>query len=226
MRSPFRQSLISSHIFYVEQAKKKLLSQFGDLEHEAKIATGQWLAQHSIQINPTLEYDESFYDCEASLTLGYLNQLTEMRDQTRLSVVAGMFYEWEKQLRTWLVSEYKQLLLGEKPTFNALNAKIEDLFKKLDKYYWPVLNTTYAEKILACHSVVNVYKHGNGNSFRNLRERYPEYLHDPFNGGDELFSMGINYLNYMNLIVTDIHIQEFSDAIVEFWKNAPESVTR
>ncbi|MCM3609416.1 hypothetical protein M4D49_28430 [Cupriavidus pauculus] len=43
MWDPYRQSLIEGHRFYVEQARKRLLSQFGDIEREASAAADAWL---------------------------------------------------------------------------------------------------------------------------------------------------------------------------------------
>jgi hypothetical protein len=45
-----------------------------------------------------------------------------MRDQTRLSIIAGMFHEWDKKLRSWLVKEIRHWHDGEealKKTWSA-----------------------------------------------------------------------------------------------------------
>lgn len=222
MRSGFKETLISSHLFYIDQAKKKILSQFEDIENEANVEAGRWLTQRGVEIDPTLEYDESFYNLEASIKGGYLDQLTIMMHQTRLSVVAGMIFEWEKQLRTWLVAEYKRLSYGEDKVKAIFNKNLDYLGKVLERHRCPVHDTTYFKKIAACHTVVNAYKHGNGKSFDDLKTLYPEYLQDPWQGGDFSPSIGMSYLNYRILFVTDLHIQEFSDAIIKFWKNVPD----
>lgn len=102
--------------------------------------------------------------------------------------------------------------------------KINEIAELLESHGWLVCDTKYFKKIVACSTVINVYKHGNGTSFRELKRHYPEYLHDPWGGGDFSTSVGINYLNFQVLFVTDKHIQEFSDAIIEFWKNVPDSM--
>ncbi|MCX7219650.1 MAG: hypothetical protein NTY70_12155 [Burkholderiales bacterium] len=211
-------------VSYIEKEKKKILSQFEDIENEAEMAAGKWLTQRGIQIDPTLEDDECFYEFKASTTIGYFHQLTVMMHQTRLSVVAGMVFEWEKQLRTWLANEYKRLSYEEKEVKAVYIKNIEEIGKLLERHSWPVHDTTYFKKITACHEVVNAYKHGNGRSFINLKKLYPEYLHDPWKGGDFSPAVGINYFDNQILYVTDHHIQEFSDAIIEFWKNAPVNV--
>ncbi len=45
MWEPFRQSLIKGHLFFVEQARKRLLSQFNDIEADADRAAEEWLEQ-------------------------------------------------------------------------------------------------------------------------------------------------------------------------------------
>lgn len=70
--------------------------------------------------------------------------------------------------------------------------------------------------------MVNIYKHGKGNSLNELKEKYPEYLTDPLSrvGG----SYGIEYLDHTHLAVSDDQILGFSDAIIAFWKDVPESI--
>jgi hypothetical protein len=43
MWEPFRQSLIKGHLFHVEQARKRLLSQFDNIEADADRAAEEWL---------------------------------------------------------------------------------------------------------------------------------------------------------------------------------------
>lgn len=52
MWGPFRQSLIAGHLFYVEQARRRLLSQFGDIEAEADKAAEDWLRRSSGRFDP------------------------------------------------------------------------------------------------------------------------------------------------------------------------------
>jgi hypothetical protein len=52
MWEPFRQSLIKGHLFYVEQAQKRLLSQFADMEADADRAAEEWLEQSGKFFDP------------------------------------------------------------------------------------------------------------------------------------------------------------------------------
>ena len=144
-----------------------------------------------------------------------------MRDRTRLSVVAGMYHEWDKHLRKWLTDEIRHWHLGEavpKKVWAVDFGKLADLMEGLG---WRVRAQSYFPKLNACRLVVNVYKHGKGNSFNELREKYPEYLPDPLSKISQTFS-GLGYLDYTHLEVSEDQLQVFSDAIVAFWKDAPK----
>lgn len=56
MWEPFRQSLIAGHLFYVEQARKRLLSQFDDIDAEADRAAADWLQNNSHRFDPDRHY--------------------------------------------------------------------------------------------------------------------------------------------------------------------------
>jgi hypothetical protein len=71
--------------------------------------------------------------------------------------------------------------------------------------------------------VVNVYKHGEGKSLDELRNSFPEYLDDPFNGSGGAFS-NTKYRDHTHLKVSDNQFQAFSDAILAFWRDVPEKV--
>ena len=62
MDGPLRQLLLTSHSFYVEQARKRLLSQFGDIEAEAHKASEEWLNQASHCFNPDEHDPGDFYE--------------------------------------------------------------------------------------------------------------------------------------------------------------------
>ena len=74
----------------------------------------------------------------------------------------------------------------------------------------------------ACRLVVNVHKHGEGRSLDELRQRFPEYLDDPFRGAGGGFS-DVKYRDHTHLKVSEIQLQAFADAIEAFWEAVPEN---
>jgi hypothetical protein len=223
MWGPFRESLIRAHLFYVEQARKRLLSQFGDIEAEADKAADEWLEQNSHRFDPDRhdpgEFDEAAYD----FGIAFYGLLTDMRDRTVLSVVAGMYHDWDKQLREWLVREVQHWHHADNTALKIWSVDFEEICSLLESFGWPIRDAGYFRKIDACRLVVNVYKHGKGKSLEDMKQKYPEYLDDPFDGSGGALS-DVKHRDPTHLKVTDDQFQAFSGAIVAFWQAVPENV--
>lgn len=222
MWGPFRQSLIAGHLFYVEQARKRLLSQFEDIEAEADKAAEDWLQRSSERFDPDRHDPGDFYEAANDAGIEFYTLLSDMRDQTRLSVVAGIFHEWDKQLRDWLVREIQHWHHGDAAALKVWSADFVQIAELLESIGWPICSAEYFQILDACRLVVNVYKHGKGKSLEDLKRKYPEYLHDPFGGSGAAFS-GMEYRDHTHLKVSDDQFQAFSDAIVAFWQAVPEN---
>lgn len=223
MDGPLRQLLLTSHSFYVEQARKRLLSQFGDIEAEANKASEEWLNQASHRFNPDEHDPGDFYEAAHQEGIAFYELLSDMARQTRLSVVAGIFHEWEKQLREWLVREIWHWHRGDHVKAKIWAADFPEIAALLAGFGWDIRNAGYFRTLDACRLVVNAYKHGDGKSLDDLRSRFPEYLPDPLDGTG-LPPTDLEYRDHTNLSVSDEQIQSFSNAIIEFWQRVPESI--
>jgi len=223
MWGPFRQSLIKGHLFYVEQARKRLLSQFDDIEADADRAAEEWLEQSGQHFDPDRHDPGDFYEAANDIGIEFYGLLSDLREQTRLSVVAGMFHEWDKQLRDWLVREIHHWHRGNNVNMKVWSADFGQLTDLLESFGWNIRSADYYRKLDACRLVVNVYKHGKGKSLDDLKVDFPEYLDDPFRAlGGTLSST--DYRDHTHLKVSDDQFQAFSDAIVAFWRDVPENV--
>lgn len=223
MWEPFRQSLIKEHLFYVEQARKRLLSQFDDIEAEAERAAAEWLEQSGQYFDPDRHDSIDFYEAANNVGIEFYGLLSDMREQTRLSVVAGMFHQWDKQLRQWLAREIQHWHRGGNATLKIWSAKFGEIANLLESFDWNFRSADYFRELYACYLVVNVYKHGEGKSLDELRNSFPEYLADPFNGFGGAFS-DTKYRDHTHLTVSDNQFRSFSDAILAFWRDVPENV--
>lgn len=223
MWEPFRQSLIAGHLFYVEQARKRLLSQFDDIDAEADRAAADWLQNNSHRFDPDRHDPGDFEERAYEEAIEFHGLMTDLRVQTQLSVVAGMFHEWEKQLRNWLVREIRHWHRGDNVKQAVWEKNLGKIFDLLNGLGWNVRSTTHFPILDACRLLVNVYKHGEGDSLVELKQKYPEYLDDPLRHVGEL-SLDADHLDYTHLKVTDAQIQAFSDAIVAFWNGVPENI--
>lgn len=216
----YRDYLIERHRFYVEQAQSRLLGQFLNIEADAQKAADDWLANHTHLFDPDLHNPSDFDErAHAEMESFYL-LLEEMRETTRLSVVASMYHDWDKQLREWLVREINHWHRGSEVRSQVWSQDFIGLADLFDALGWAFRTKSYFPKLDACRLLVNVYKHGEGKSFTDLKERFPEYLNSL-----PPYLQNLTYVDYTDLRVNDAQIQEFSDAIVSFWNDLPERTT-
>ena len=223
MWGPFRQSLIKGHSFYVEQARKRLLSQFDGIEADADRAAEEWLLQSGQHFDPDRHDPGDFYERANDVGIEFYGLLSNMREQTRPGVVAGMFHEWDKQLRDWLVREIHHWHRGDNATLKVWSADFGQIADLLESFGWKLRAADYFRALDACRLVVNVYKHGEGKSLDDLRNGFPEYLDDPFKDIGGTLS-DTKSLDHTHLKVSEDQFQAFSEAILAFWRDVPENV--
>jgi hypothetical protein len=216
MGEPARQSLIAGHLFYVAQARKRLFSQFDNMEAEAHKAAEEWLERSNCRFDPDRHDPADFQEAAYEVGIEFYGLLSDMQTQTWLSVVAGMFHEWDKQLREWLVREVERWHNGENVPQKIWTVDFRQMFELLDCLNWNFSKTADFNVLDACRVVVNVYKHGDGKSLDDLKKKYPEYLDSPFSGS-------VEHCNHTRLQVSEDQFQKFSDAVVAFWKAIPEN---
>lgn len=214
-----RELRISENKFYVEQAKNRLLSQFANIESEAEQAEVEHWERSGQSFDP--EWDDPGDLAEAARDHGveFYQLLSDMHDRTRLSVVAGMFHQWDKTFRRFLIREFRWpgLVIGDH-TRRALwtldSAKLEQLLGAIGL---DLSSFASYPKIEAMRLVVNTFKHGEGKSLDELRQHYPDYLHQS--------SHELMYIDDTDLDVTDDHFEEFAVAIEMFWRDLPPKLT-
>lgn len=210
---------ISEHRFYVEQAKARLLSQFSNIEAEAEQAESEYWESGGQNFDP--EWDDPGDLAEAARDHGveFYELLSDMRDRTRLSVVAGMYHHWDKTFRRFLIREFRwpRLLIGEHTRRALWRLDSTKLEKMLFALGLDLSTFPFYSRLDAMRLVVNVFKHGEGKSLDDLRARYPEFL------PSDLRRSG-SY-DDADLVVTDQHVEQFDAAIEAFWRLIPSELS-
>lgn len=224
MWQPYREFLIQQHRFYVNEANTRLMSQFDNINADADKAAKAWLERRSEHFDPDSDDEGSIYEEAESVAIEFYQQLLEMREQTRLSVVAGMFHAWEKNLRKWMTDELLRWRLGPRTIAVVWGADFPKIMELLASLGWAIQNADYLKVLNQCRCVVNVFKHGDGKSLGELKQSFPKYLVDLVDPKFGLPPTEIEWRDYTHLKVTDAHIEEFSAAIIEFWVNVPENI--
>lgn len=220
MWGPTREHLIASHEFYVAEAKRRLLDPFTDesMTEDADAFAEAWLARKPFdgdRDDPAAHYEQSW---DESVT--FYQRLADLRDNTRFSIIAGMFHEWEKQVRDWLGRELGHHGFGKHAHAAVWSVKLDELFDLFEACGWGVRTLGFFEQLHRCQLVTNVYKHGNGTSFEALKTVAPDLI----GKSDGLPAFFVSALDYSSLRVVDDDLVRFADAITAFWRELPENI--
>lgn len=220
MWGPTRGYLIANHEFYVAEAKRRLLDQFTDesMEADANAFADEWLAAKPF--DPDRDDPGSDYEQAYDESIGFYQSLASLRDNTRLSIIAGMFHEWEKQVRDWLGTELGHHGFGKHAHAAVWSVKLDELFDLFEHCQWPIRSLGFFAQLQRCQLVTNVYKHGNGPSFDALKELAPDLA----GKSGDLPAFFVSALDYTSLTVTDDDLARFAEAITEFWRELPENI--
>jgi hypothetical protein len=213
---------MEEHRFYIVQARKRLLSQFENMEQEADSAAEEYLNRNAPHFDPDFDDLGSVYERAGNEASAFYQLLSDLRENTLLSVAAGMFHQWDKSLREWIVTEIQHWVHGEKAKAAIWKANFPQLVDFLTAFGFEVRKLPGYERMNALRLVINVYKHGRGLSYDELKSAYPEFLPHPW--PQDTFSEFFDMRNYTHLKVTDQHLQLFSESILEFWRAVPEQI--
>jgi len=219
MWDPVRQNWIAEHRFYVEQARKRLLSQFANIGEEADRAADEHIERQSF--NPDVDDPSDFHERAYEKSIEFYQLLSELQEQTRLSVIAGMYHMWDKKLREWMAREVKHWHVGDKLPRAIWEAQLSEVLELLSAFGFDVKALAVYKKIDSMRLVVNVFKHGDGTSLDELKATYPEFLPDPLGRGD---LRRVDHLDHTSMKVSDEDLEAFSEAIVDFWRIVPGEI--
>ena len=222
MWGPTRDFLIANHEFYVAEAKRRLLDQFDneEMKIDADRHASECLAERAKNFNPDRDDPADNYEQAYQEGITFYQGLSGLRDSTRLSIIAGMFHEWEKQLRDWLGKEFGQHGFGKNSHAAVWSVNLDQIFDLLQCCSWDVRTLAFYDQLNRCRLVTNVYKHGGGPSFESLRTVAPELT-----GQDnELPAFFVSALDYSSLTVSDDDLTCFAEAITSFWRELPENI--
>ena len=213
-----RQYIITEHRFHVTEGRERLTNQFSSsdqLEKDANAYCDALLEGKNKSFNPDRDDEGSICDEIYHEGIQHYFDLEELGNLARLSLIAGIYHRWEKDLKNWMTSNYG---IGSFPGRNNLIKKIQKSnFKQLlELFKYENLfqdGCKIKEKLDICRMVVNTYKHGSGESEDNLKVKRPDLFSQDF----------VKSMKLYDLFVKDKHIEEFASAIENFWKVVPKS---
>lgn len=214
-----RELRIAEHRFYVDQAKARLLSQFANIEAEAEQAEQDHWDRSGESFDPEWHDPADLAEAARDHGVEFYQLLSDMHDRTRLSVVAGMYHHWDKSFRRFLVREFRRprLIIGDHTRRVLWKLDSADLEQLLLALGLDIRGFASYPRIDAMRLVVNVFKHGEGQSLDDLRHRHPEFLRER--------SYDWGAYDDSDMQVSDEHMEAFASAIEMFWRELPSSLT-
>lgn len=215
-----RANLIEINDFYLAQSKKKLLSQFESISDEADQYEMQWQVENKDHYSNRDPEDSSlFYNAAYEASINYYQNLSDLHENVRFSIIAGMFHRWEKQFRSFLHNESRWWRCIDQVRQDIWSLPVNKLFILFKNDDFDIEDQDFFKDFDACRVLVNVYKHGNGSSFKELCKKYPEFLNENYQG---IENHALPYFIYEpKFNVRNEDVIKFSEAISEFWRKIP-----
>lgn len=225
MWSGTRDMIIGRHEFYVQQVKQRVLSQFQDIEGEAnRHAESEYQRLGSM---PGSEHSDMSQIAEVAGDRAQerYGLLADLKKQQLLGALAGMYHQWDKDLRDFLEREFQTYYQSSDVEKVVWKSNVSNLLGLLCDQGWDCRGAGFFPLIDACRLVVNVYKHGKGASLKDLDARYPEYLNRPLSGLLAEETLFAHMTDHEWLEVSEEQFDVFADAFRSFWKEFPERLS-
>lgn len=208
--------LLRSHKLFMEQARSRVLDNFSNIK--IKEATEQ--ARKELYEKLSRDGSENadmrrIAEQAENHDTDFYSTLHEVRGEIAFAILAALYHRWEKNLRWCIESNFGVVYDPTSSKKQFRQGDIEYLIDKLQQSGWDVRSEPWFWKIDACRLIVNVYKHGEGNSHKELVEKYPEFLKGDFDGDYELFFW------QDDLLIKPEGFYAIADAFRQFWENFP-----
>ena len=212
--------IFKAHEFYVTQIKQRVVAQFQDMEGDADRYAQSEYERLGSQPGWGDEDMASVAEDAHDNAVEYYRLLADLRQSVIIGALAGLYYQWEKQLRDFIQMELTHDTSHDIAAKIAWSRDIANVFSFLGKLGWDVQSEPFFPLIDACRLVVNVYKHGQGSSLAELKSKYPEYIPDPLAclGASNLAT----HVHHEWLSLTEEQFTHIADGLKTFWEKFPE----
>jgi hypothetical protein len=223
MWGPIRNRILVRHDFYVEQVKKRALTNFKDQDIEAEARRHMESEYNAISRHADPDYIDQAQAAEWAQERGYAfyELLSDLRTQLHLSALAALFHRWEIELRNFIESELEHDVEAASARKVAWTGTLNEVLDILRQFGWDVAASDLFPKIDATRLIVNVHKHGKGPSLKELARTYPLYLSGP-NGRENIEGIEPDMIDHEWLDLNQAQFDELAFNLRTFWEQFPE----
>ena len=218
-----RPYILGKHNFYVTEARKRIFAQFSDIDIQAASQQKEqdYYEEAGKYFNPDSDDEGAIWEQAMHVGISHSLALRDMKNTVSLALTAGMFHQFDKELREKCIREFSHWLEYDVIRLMIWDIGFPRLIEILEWVGMDITGKAYHEKIDCCRQVVNVYKHGDGHAHRVLSDAHPEYYGNINTLGGERFIFGLEQLE-----VSETQFIEFADAITDFWNDIPIRCTK
>lgn len=212
---------IKEQQFYIEQSRARLLPPFANIEAEADVLEKEWVETGSVCFDPAISDISDVYEFAFHQSLEHYDLLQDMHMRTILSIVAGMYHQFDKSYRMmvarelhqagWIIGTYTREIIW-KCTWRQMEALMR-------AFGWDMTLTRGYTHLEAMRLVVNVFKHGEGVAFKDLKRKFPQFI-PSINEGTESCA----HVDHTYMKVGEENLEPFSEAILDFWGSVPNNL--
>ena len=215
LHSFLQERIIARHDFFMAQVKSRVFDNFSNLEEEADAAAND--AWQNLMSQPSDGEGDpgDFAEVATEVGIDFYQYGMEVKRQVTLACLATLYHEWEKEVRSHLEREIHRWGFRTTKENQLWTAPVSDILDLLEKQGWNIKNKAWYELLDACRLIVNVYKHGKGTSFANLKSKHPRYFKSDSYVVDR---------DYTNLELTEKEFDELGTAVRQFWQEFPRSL--
>ena len=218
-----KQRILQRHDFYVRQVREKVFVQFKDIESEAEAYTDKEYERIGSMPAASDDIDMSVV-AEWANDRGqeYYGLLSDLKKQMVLGALAGIYHQWDKDLREFIERELAHNYEKNHVLKIAWDPNIGNVFDILSQFGWDVRADDWFADIEACRLIVSAYKHGKGRSLDELAKLYPAYLKNVLNEFGSIFATANRSPGHDWLEVSDEQFESLAAALRMFWVEFPE----
>jgi hypothetical protein len=136
MWSGKRRQILARHNFYVEQVHVKVLAQFLDIETEAQaFVDSEYDQLNSLSAREDIDMSD-LADFANDRGQEFYGLLHDLKQQMILGAIAGMYHQWDKDLRTFAERELSHNFVREDAEKAAWNPSGGSMFELLEQFGW------------------------------------------------------------------------------------------
>ena len=215
LHSFLQERILARHDFFMEQVKSRVFENFSNLQADADAAANE--AWQKFMSRPSDGESDPGDFAEGAIEAGidFYEYGMEMKRQITLSCLATLYHQWDKEVRSHLEREIQRWGYRTAKEGQLWKAPVSDILGFLEKQGWGISNRKWYDLLDACRLIVNVYKHGKGSSFDELKKKFPQYLKSDVPVLDP---------DYASLEITEQEFGELGGAVRQFWEEYPRSL--